>query len=461
MKYRSWIFILFLTLCTYWPNLYLMAAVTSMGEINARGDDLGVVPASSNVELVITINIDRSQAEPGEEIKTIEVTIPPGFVTGANDVISVNREQTELDVRPEMIGRILRIVLVNEVGDFTTSLYEIVLRSKTPSIVVKEASFKVILRNLKDLAIGEYIKPGNADGRPNNNDFILEVIPNVPPDPVRRFRAETDTKGENDVHLSWEPSSDTDVSGYFIYRDNNDQPLITLRAREAKQAVDVNVPSGDHQYAIRAYKSQLLKSESSQIISVNVRSDTAAPVSVSTLTVQTFGETVKLIWTASQSRDVEKYQILRDETVVPDGEIPAEAEKREYEFDYQYRLPKGTTVYAVVAIDEVGNESERTTQKIRIFEKPYPNPFTPLSDNPDFNKVIFPKRAIKDAEGEFLVLIFNLNGLLVKSLTADALMTKLEWDGKDESDVLVESGIYVYQIQVGSDAVTGTIILAK
>jgi hypothetical protein len=194
---------------------------------------------------------------------------------------------------------------------------------------------------------------------------------------------------------------------------------------------------------------------------VNVRSDTAAPVSVGTLTVQTFGETVKLIWTASLSRDVEKYQIWRDETEVPDGEIPAKAEKEEYEFDYQYRLPKGITVYAIVAIDEAGNESERTIQKIRIFEKPYPNPFTPLSDDPDFNKVVFPKRTIKDAEGEFLVLIFNLNGILVKTLAADALMTKLEWDGKDESGVLVESGIYVYQMQVGSDTVTGTIILAK
>ena len=43
-----------------------------MGEINARGDDRGIVPTSSNVELIFTLNIDRSRAEPGEEIKTIE-----------------------------------------------------------------------------------------------------------------------------------------------------------------------------------------------------------------------------------------------------------------------------------------------------------------------------------------------------------------------------------------------------
>ena len=54
-------------------ELAIWAAVTSMGEINAIGDDRGIVPASSNVELIFTLNIDRSRAEPGEEIKTIEI----------------------------------------------------------------------------------------------------------------------------------------------------------------------------------------------------------------------------------------------------------------------------------------------------------------------------------------------------------------------------------------------------
>ena len=63
-------------------ELVIWAAVTSMAEINARGDDRGIVPTSSNVELIFTLNIDRSRAEPGEEIKTIEITIPPGFTIG-------------------------------------------------------------------------------------------------------------------------------------------------------------------------------------------------------------------------------------------------------------------------------------------------------------------------------------------------------------------------------------------
>ena len=206
-------------------ELAIWAAVTSMGEINAIGDDRGIVPASSNVELIFTLNIDRSRAEPGEEIKTIEITIPAGFTIGVNDVISVMREQTELNVRPEVVGRILRIVLVKEIGDFSSSLYQVVLRSKTPDFITQTAKFKVVLRNLQDIAIGEYIKPGNADGRPNNNDFSLQIIPNIPPDPIINFEAKVDDNGENDVYLSWLPSGDQDVTGYFIYRGTEEEIL--------------------------------------------------------------------------------------------------------------------------------------------------------------------------------------------------------------------------------------------
>ena len=460
INYRT-LKLIFFVIIGCFSELVIWAAVTSMGEINARGDDRGIVPTSSNVELIFTLNIDRSRAEPGEEIKTIEITIPPGFTIAVNDVISVMREQTELDVRPEVVGSILRIVLVKEIGDFSSSLYQVVLRSKTPDAIIQTAKFKVILRNLQDIAIGEYIKPGNADGRPNNNDFSLQIIPNIPPDPIINFEAKVDDNGENDVYLSWRPSKDQDVTGYFIYRGAEEEILMTLNGRETKQTIDINVPVGSHRYSIRAFKSQLLKSMASQSQVITVSVDTAEPLPIINLTIQTFGETVKLIWVSSPSRDVKKYQILRDEILVPDGEILADSKKKEYEFDYQYRLPKGITIYSVLALDEVGNKSKSTTQTIRIFEKPYPNPFTPLSDNPDFNKISFPKRALKNVEGQFSVSIFNLNGTLVRTLTADALATKLEWDGKNEAGSIVESGIYVYQVKVGDVFSTGTVVLAK
>ena len=39
--------------------------------------------------------------------------------------------------------------------------------------------------------------------------------------------------------------------------------------------------------------------------------------------------------------------------------------------------------------------------------------------------------------------------MLVKTLTALPGETELIWDGHDDSGEIVESGIYVYQLQVG------------
>ena len=81
--------------------------------------------------------------------------------------------------------------------------------------------------------------------------------------------------------------------------------------------------------------------------------------------------------------------------------------------------------------------------------------------DPDFNTVVFSTRIIDDAEGEFSVLLYNLNGVLIKSLIAELGEKELKWDGKNENGEIVESGIYIYQVQVGDSFETGTIILAK
>ena len=183
-------------------------------------------------------------------------------------------------------------------------------------------------------------------------------------------------------------------------------------------------------------------------------------------------EGIEISWNASVSRDVIKYKIWfgSSETTTPepltDGEISIESdinESSEYKFFDQRQIPKGsfTYTYAVTAIDEAGNESAPAKKRLRVFDKPFPNPFTPLSGDSDFNTVVFPKRTIEDGDGEFNVLLFNLNGVLVKTLTAQLDEDELRWNGRNESGDVVESGIYIYQLQVGNSYATGTIIVAK
>lgn len=449
------------------------AHVESRGEINVAGETKGIVPASSTVPLIVTLLIDRSLAEQGEEIKTIEITMPKGFVTELKDFKGIWRDGEELIARVVISGgNVLRIELAKPIEDFENSIYEISYFSQTPNTIF-EAVFSVLLRNKEDGPVGEFIKPGQADGEPNNNDFTLQVIPNVPPAPVTGFSVEVDKTGENDVTLRWQKSKEADVNGYLIYRDK--EIPIKVENRASTTFRDVNVLPGNHTYQITAYKTIFLQSDRSSIQSVDVPEDTAAPQPPTHLRIVPSKDGVEVSWKPSVSRDVAVYRILFGTSVsgtlepLPNGEISVEKpanETMEYKFIDSQSLDIGSFTYAIIAIDEVGNESSPIKIIHREFDKPYPNPFTPLSPDPAFNTVVFPKRTIQDSEiedgeEEFSVHLFNLKGVLVKTLTAQLGETELKWDGKNESGEIVESGIYVYQLQFGDSYKTGTIIVAK
>ncbi|MXV73675.1 hypothetical protein F4Z99_05270 [Candidatus Poribacteria bacterium] len=459
---------LFITMNSY-------GAVTSVGEINVVGQTQGIVPASSTVPLIVTLVIDRSLAEPGEEIKVIEISMPSGFLTQSSFFQGILRDRNQIVARPVVSGgNILRVELADVIRDFQNSIYEITFECQTPNTVTLEAVFRVRLRNLDDAPIGEFIRPQQADGKLNNDDFTLQVIPNVAPNPVIGFTAEADTTGENDVTLRWQKSNDPDVNGYLIYRDQDRKPLqeqkpfVNVEQRSSTTFRDVNVPPGTHTYQITAYKTLFLQSEHSAKQTVNVSPDTAAPEPPMMLTVTTSSEGVEILWKPSVSRDVTTYQVQfsssgTDLEPLPNGEIEVipDDELTGYKLIDDRALSIGSFTYAVIAIDEVGNASAPAQEKLRIFDKPYPNPFTPLSPDKDFNQVVFPARALEDASGEFTVHIYDIDGMLVKTLTALPSDTELTWDGRDEAGEIVESGIYIYQLQVGESFKTGTLIVAK
>ena len=440
-------------------------AVTSVGEINVVGETRGVVPASSTVPLIVTLVIDRSLAEPGEEIKTIEIAMPPGFLTRPSDFKGILRDRNEIPARvsgENVLRNVLRVELADAIVDFQNSIYEITFECQTPNTLILEAVFRARLRNRDDAPIGEFIRPGQADGKLNNDDFTLQVIPNVPPDPVIGFTAEADGTGENDVTLRWQKSEDPDVTDYLIYRNNEntvtEDDTIDVVDRSSTTFRDVNVPPGSYTYQIVAYKTiRSLQSERSPKQTVVVSPDTAAPEPPTMLSITPSSDGIEILWKPSVSRDVTTYQITEGLTTLAEiNEL-----KTEYKFIDDRPLPTGSFTYAVIAIDEANNESVPVEKRLRILDEPYPNPFTPLSPDTDFNQVVFPARALEEASGEFTVLIFDIDGMLVRSLTASPGETELVWDGRNETGEIVESGIYVYQLQVGESFKTGTIIAAK
>ncbi len=84
----------------------------------------------------------------------------------------------------------------------------------------------------------------------------------------------------------------------------------------------------------------------------------------------------------------------------------------------------------------------------------YPNPFNPTTsihfDLPE--------------DGFTTLKIYNINGQEVKSLIAQRLSPgryDVQWNGKDNSDVGVSSGVYIYRLQSGKTTLSKKMTLAK
>ncbi|MDA1191771.1 MAG: hypothetical protein O3A46_08835 [Candidatus Poribacteria bacterium] len=440
--------------------LPMYAAVSSTGEINVQDDPSGRVPTSSTPTFILTLLVDPSQAEPGEEIKTIEIVLPTGFTVTPQNIVDVRIDNQTVGFETIITGTSVRLELTNEIDHFVSSILEVIFQARTPDQPVTEALFRIAIRNPNNAQIGEFIKPGEIDGNPNNNnDYTIDVFPNVPPDTPTGISVVADETGENDAIISWTPLTDPDVQGYFIYRDGN--PPFDARGRASSSYRDVNVPAGIHAYTVAAYKSRLVVSPRSEPQSVMIGVDTNAPTPVRVFTLTQVAQGTELRWSASASADVARYDALfsvggASPQVI--SSIVAETGVTEYTFLHRERLDVGRYMFAIVAVDEAGNISELIEETLALLDVPFPNPFTPLGSAP-FNRVTFPSRAIDGGQGDMTVRVFDLRGRQMIELFAAG--GDVTWDGRDDGGTLLPGGIYVYQIEIGGLFRIGTIVLIR
>ena len=437
------------------------AAVSSNGELNVVGDPSGQVPAASEPLLILTLLIDRSQAEPGEEVKSVEIELPNGFSVQSPEWV----EETRVDgvaaaftaVNAESL---LRVVLENEIDNFRSSLFETIFRVRTPDLPTASAPFRISLRNLDNLQIGEFVQPGEIDGDPlNNNDYTLEVIPNTPPETPLHFTAQTDPNGDNDVLLQWQPIDNPDARGYFLYRDG--QP-IDIPNPNADRYRDVNVSPGTHSYALASYKIRILVSPLTESKAVLVTQDIRPPEPPANANAAQDAQNVLFSWTPSPSLDVARYDVefgLLGQTPETIGSAEPDPGAETIEFiHHRPQLQIGWLRYAVTAVDEAGNRSEPLEARLPSFAAPFPNPFTPLGAAP-FHQVTFPRRALDAAEGNLTARVFDLRGRQVWA--SEPTAGNAVWDGRATDGTLAPGGIYVYQMRIGIHVYIGTIVLIR
>ena len=91
--------------------------------------------------------------------------------------------------------------------------------------------------------------------------------------------------------------------------------------------------------------------------------------------------------------------------------------------------------------------------------KKEPSIFSPNNDGINDEVTIFFKN---DSYEEVKGKVFDLYGFLIRdNLSPEPDLTSLKWNGKDNNSQIVNPGVYIYQINVGSKIVNGTILLAR
>lgn len=88
-----------------------------------------------------------------------------------------------------------------------------------------------------------------------------------------------------------------------------------------------------------------------------------------------------------------------------------------------------------------------------------PRIFTPGEGSTAVNRARF---TFANPEGaEVTIRIFDVTGALVRRNLDSESATVKYWDGRDQGGSQVRAGIYIYQIEVGEEVLTGTVVVAK
>lgn len=439
-------------------------AVESTGEINAKDNSTGTVLAGTTADLLLTLIADMSQAEPGEEIATIQILAPVEFGISEKAVTSVvvggqelPNAQSVVDMNQITVSLPKPIVL--------TSVIEIEFKAKIPITPMDSAYFIVSLLNVLQNPIIVSIKEGNSDGRRNNDKLSVNVVAATKPDRPSLTSVQSDPGGENDLIISWTKVDDPSVSGYLVYPSDRADNPIDIPSREQTSYTDRNLEAGkEFSYTIRSYKTKALVSDASNKLSGVVKQDTKDPQPPAIQPeVRVLESGIEISWGASQSLDVVKYIIYRGSSLnflEPIGEV--EAAVNSY---IDKDPPKtGSYIYVVEAVDDAGRKAKSSPTMLRqatAGAEPQPNPFTPLAADPRYNQVTFTTAIVEGGEGTFSIKIYDLEGDMVFEAEAAEGIKEIKWDGKDTNGEYVNSGIYVYQAVVGDRHKIGTIIVAK
>lgn len=164
----------FIILCLTLPLSRLgYSAVESFGEINTA-DNTGTILASSLTELVLSMKIDMSKAEPGEEIKSIEMAIPKGLSIEQKNIKLKIDDKYVSGISPSIQpGNSIIFALTDLVAKTSYIAIEFAVEA-SPSLSNMDLPFIVIFNTIANNKI-ILTRDKNVDGISNNDSLALKA----------------------------------------------------------------------------------------------------------------------------------------------------------------------------------------------------------------------------------------------------------------------------------------------
>ena len=254
----------------------------------------------------------------------------------------------------------------------------------------------------------------------------------------------------NSVELTWDVGS-TGALGYKVYKDGT----LLAEIEPATTYIDEAIDGGTYSYYVTAvYDSG--ESDPSNTVSVEL----VLPVPTG-LEAQSLNSDIFLTWDVIGTyRDFLEYNIYRD------GEYLDSTVQLSYA---DLGVPAGVYTYYITAIYSGNWESEPSdiveidhtdANGIQIpfvnsLNDNYPNPFNPETT------ISF---SVEQTSSLVNLEIYNLKGQKIKTLVSEILSAgnhSVVWNGTDENEKSVSSGVYLYKMRTGNYISTKKMILMK
>jgi Peptidase family C25/FlgD Ig-like domain len=277
----------------------------------------------------------------------------------------------------------------------------------------------------------------------------------------------------NDVHLEWEiPGSDNilvrskvdknsqamdnrSLTGYNVYRNN--EVISTINDIFIVSYNDLELDGGDYLYYVTAVYDEG-ESVPSNIVDVSIEL-----IPPQELVYQiTYPNMVLLQWDAplpSVSRDFSEYRVYRNNEMI--------AENIASTFFFNTEVPAGSYAYYVTAM--YGQYESEPSNEVQVEMTNTDNILAPLitelgGNHPNpFNPTTAISFSLHE-EQEVSLEIYNIKGEKVRTLQKGVLPAKLhslEWNGENNNNIQVSSGIYFYRMIAKEYSATKKMIMLK